>query len=101
MATYVELFTLQTDATLLQRVNTAVLVSAVAIFEESPSTPNHDRRVLWARAVAIDTVPTATGMLKLLLAKFKALTVANIQSSTDATIQAQVDAAVNLFAVGY
>jgi hypothetical protein len=103
MATYVELYTLQSDATLLQRVTSALNISAVTIFEESTATVGHDRRVLFAkeitRAPLGDNIQIS--MLKFLLGKFNAMTVANIQASTDAQIQTAVDAAINLFATGF
>ena len=103
MATYVELYTLQSDATLLQRVTSALNISAVTIFEEPAAVVNHDRRVLFAKAVtrAILGSDMQLSMLKFLLGKFNAMTVANIQASTDAQIQTAVDAAINLFATGF
>lgn len=101
MATYTELFTLQTDTPLLQRVSTAVLVASVAIYEESTSTLNHDRRVLWAKMVTKNLPVEANAILLFLLGKFNTMTVAGIQNSTDAQIQTAVNNAVNLFAVGF
>jgi len=103
MATYLELYTLQSDAPLLQRVTSALNISAVTIFEESPTVINHDRRVLFAKAVTRATLGSdmQLSMLKFLLGKFNAMTVANIQASTDAQIQTAVDNAINLFATGF
>jgi hypothetical protein len=101
MATYLEIFTLESDATLLQRTNTAVLIAAVTVYEESAATINHDRRVLWARAVNLDINTAAAAMLKFLLAKFNASTVAVIQATTDAQLQSAVNVAVDLFAKGF
>jgi hypothetical protein len=101
MATYVELFTLQSDATLLQRVTSALNIASVAIFEEALSVPGHDRRVLFARSITLSTNGTAQAMLKFLLGKFSTLTVAQIQGATDAAIQTSVNDAINLFAVGF
>lgn len=101
MATYVELFTLQSDATLLQRVTSALNVASVTVFEESGSTPGHDRRVLFAKAIVSNQTNTAQAMLKFLLGKFNANTVAQIQGATDAQLQTEVNAAINLFATGF
>lgn len=103
MATYVELYTLQTDATLLQRVTSALNVACVAIFEESSSILGHDRRVLFAKAIVQSPIGgiVQTSMLKFLLGKFNTQTVASIQASTDAQIQTAVNAAIDLFATGF
>lgn len=101
MATYADIYTLQSNTALSQRVSTALLVSSVAIYEENPATVNHTARVAWARYAALNMDLATAAMFKFLLGKFVNMTVTNIQNSTDAQIQTVVDNAVNLFATGF
>lgn len=45
MATYVELYTLRSDATLLQRISTTLTVAANTIRLEAENIPNHSNRI--------------------------------------------------------
>jgi NADPH-dependent 7-cyano-7-deazaguanine reductase QueF-like protein len=103
MATYLELFALQSDATLLQKITSALNIASVTIFEELVSTPGHDRRVLFAKTVVSNNGNTTVqlAMLKFLLGKFNTSTVAQIQAVTDAQIQTAVNNAIDLFATGF
>jgi hypothetical protein len=51
MATYAELNALFSDATMIARTKFALLVGARMLRQESPSTPNHANRVLFASRV--------------------------------------------------
>lgn len=96
MATYVELYTFRSDATLLQRISTALIIAANTVRLETANTPNHSNRVSWAQQVIRDPDTFSQRTLSLLLATNKDATVAQIQGVSDATIQTAVDSLVNL-----
>lgn len=96
MATYVELYTLRSDATLLQRISTALTVATNTIRLEAINVPNHSNRVAWAQQVIRDPDTFAQRTLSLLLAINKDSSVAQIQGVTDTVIQTAVDNLVNL-----
>jgi hypothetical protein len=95
MATYVELYALRTDTTLLQRLSVAVLVSANVVRLEAANTAQHSNRLAWAQQAIRDPDAPAQKVLGLLLAANKDSTVAQINAASDATLQTLVDALVN------
>ena len=100
MATYAELYNLQSDSALKNRVAVACVVAAEAIRGEDDATPNHASRILWAAAVFQNPAQEATRLFWAVLAANKDATVAQITGASDSAIQDNVDAAVDLFATG-
>lgn len=100
MATYDELFGLQANDSLRNRIAVACIVAAEAIRTENANTANHANRLLWAKAVFANPQGEAQRMLWAVLAQNKTATVAQITGATDATIQTAVSAAVDVFATG-
>lgn len=93
MASYVELAGLTQDEGLIARLSIAVAVAAEGIRTEDPPVPS---RVNWAVSALANPDGRARGLVWLLLAQNKDLTVAQIQGVTDAQLQAAVNAAVTL-----
>lgn len=100
MATYSELFDLQTDSALKNKVRIATVVAAEMIRGEDAGIPNHANRLLWAAAVFASPAAETDRMFWAVLAANKDLSVAQIAAATDAAIQTAVDAAIDLFATG-
>lgn len=100
MATYTELFALKNHSDLQDKVAVACIIAAETIQDEDVGVPNHDNRMIWAKAAFDNPIGTAKGMLWALLAANKAQAVGAITGAADATIQTAVDAAVNVFADG-
>lgn len=98
MATYTELNTLSTDASLLVRVKAAVAIAADTIRQEASNVPNNLQRKQWAIAAVKDPATAATNIVWMVLAQNKAATSAQISAATDAAVQTAVDAAVNIMA---
>jgi len=99
MATYAELYALQGDDALRQKVAVATVIAAEAILKEDPPVA---ARVEWAKSVTTYPIgERARDILMLILAANKSAAVATIQSASDATIQTAVDAVVDgLIAAG-
>ena len=100
MATYSELFGLWNESSLKNRIMVAVIVAAEAIQNESPTTPNHANRLVWAQQTFQNPSSIAYAMFRVVLAANKDVTVQAILDATDAAIQTAVDAAVDTFATG-
>lgn len=100
MATYQELYDLANDASLLNKVTTAVVMACEAIRTEAAGTTNHANRLLWAKAAMLNPTIYALPMLRAALAQNAALTKANIQSATDAALQTAITNVIDIFATG-
>ena len=100
MATYAELFGLQNDTDLSNRVAVAVVVAAETIRTEATETENHANRLLWAARVFQAPLAEGQRVYWAVLAANRAAPAAQITGASDAAIQTNVDAVVNLFAVG-
>lgn len=100
MATYTELFDLQRNDALRNRVTVACTIAAETIRAENPATANHANRLKWAKGVFENPGGEGAKMLMALLASNNALTVAQITNATDAAIQTGVNTAVDVFAQG-
>lgn len=100
MATYNELYGLNSDSELRNRVTMACIVAAETVMAEEDTTPNHANRLVWAALVFASPAMEAKRMFMAVLAANKDADVAAIQSATDAQIQAAVDNHVDLFATG-
>lgn len=96
MATYLELKQLSEDATLIEKLTTAVAITAYNIGQEPLVEPVSEGRRRWAKEALINPSLTASKIIWLLLAENKNATVAQIQAVTDATLQTAVDNAVDL-----
>lgn len=53
----IDQFNLRSNATLLGRITAACDIAATTVLNEQPSTPNHDLRLLFARAQLISDKP--------------------------------------------
>ena len=94
MATYLELFGLYDNDTLLQRIEVGLIVRAQAYLDGA--SPTAQQRS-WAYQVFQSPRNEATRMLKYLLAKNAALTTAAITGVTDTALQTQIDAVAAQF----
>ncbi len=99
MATYAELLTASTDATLNDKIRVACVVAAETVRTEAASVANHTERLKWAQKVFLDPSVEALRMTWAVLAQNRAATLAAITGASDAAVQTAVDAAVNVFAV--
>lgn len=98
MATYKEIFDIQSDDSLRNRISVACLVTAHAISIESDATVNHANRVIWAKEVLNDPTNMATKMLRIALAANKDVTSAQIRAVSDSALQTLVNSSVNVLA---
>lgn len=98
MATYAELITASTNATLRDKIRVACVVAAETIRTELSSVPNHANRLLWAKRVFQRPEDAFEDMLWAVLAQNRSFTLAQITGATDASVQSAVDAAVDVFA---
>lgn len=99
MATYAELYNLQSNSALKNRIAVACVVAAELIRGEDVATVNHTNRATWARNVFADAGRESTRMMMAVLAQNRGFTVAQITGATDAEIQTAVNNAVNVFAI--
>lgn len=100
MATYSEIYDLQNEAALRNRMAVAVVIAADTIRAEPPATANHANRLLWAKAALANPHGEAVRVLWGVLAQNKALTVAQITGASDASLQTAVNNTIDLFATG-
>ena len=100
MATYEELHSLQSNAGLLTKVETASLIAAHAIITEDGATANHANRLLWAKKASSDPRGMAKVMLPLVLAANKDASEQVIAGASDSAVQSNVDTLVDVFATG-
>ena len=100
MATYTEIYELRNDSTLKNKVTIACIITAEEIMLELDTVPNHNNRLLWAKAVFANPPTEATRMYMALLAANNELEVVQIQNATDVVIQTNVNDHVDLFADG-
>lgn len=98
MATYAEIYALQSDSALRNRLQVAAIVAADAIRVESSGVTGHALRATWARQALENPERMAERLFWAVLAQNRAQTVANVQGATDAQLQTAVDNAVNLLA---
>ena len=98
MATYLELFGLNSDSDLQDRTVVASIVAAEAVRADATPPANQAAREAWAALVFANPKTEATRMLWALLAANKDSTVAAITGASDAVLQSAVDGAIDLFA---
>ena len=95
MATYDELFGLDSDSAFRNKIAVAVVVKAHAVLNEpSPSAG----RVGWATAALANPAAGAKSLLRYVVAENKGLSVAQILSASDGAIQTNVNTAVDVLA---
>lgn len=99
MATYSDLYNLNNNSDLKNRVMIACLVSAEAIVAELDTVPNHANRLIWAAKVFATPAAESDRMFWALIAANNSLTLEQITGATDAGIQTEVNNHVDLFAV--
>lgn len=97
MATYVELYDLRSNPTLLHKVTVAVVKKAQTLLDAATPSAN---ALAWAKK-ALDNPPgVAQFLFYYVLAANSAASVAVILAASDATIQTNVDAAADKFIAG-
>ena len=93
MATYLELYNMRDNDTLRQRIETALIIKAQSYLDGNATQSER----AWAKMVFQDGHSESARMLKYLLAKNKAATVAQIEGVTDAALSTQIDAVAAQF----
>ena len=100
MATYTELFGLNNNSDLRNKVRVACIVAAETVMSELDTVPNHANRLIWAKAVFTSPDAEAKRMFMAVLAANHDLTTAQITGASDEAIQTNVDNHIDLFATG-
>lgn len=100
MATYAELFDLQLNSALLNRITAAIAVQADVIRTEAGATANHANRLIWAKQAFTAPETKAREMVWGILAGNRTATSAQITGATDATILSAVATLVDVYATG-
>ena len=105
MATYEELFDLQRNQQLLDKITVAIIVATNTIFElNDTGAPwdgaNHANRAIWAREAAINRRGMADVFMANVIAANKSMTLAQISGASDIAIQSNIDSTVDSFADG-
>lgn len=101
MATYAELYDLQANSALANKIAVALLIAAETVRNEVPGNfPNHANRLLWAKQVALDPQKYIRPFLNAALAQNASLTTGQITSATDSALQTAVNAVIDIFATG-
>ncbi len=99
MASYTELYNLNNNSDLKNRVMVACLVSAETIMAELDTVPNHANRLIWAAKVFAAPGSESDRMFWAIIAANNTLSIEQITSATDVAIQTAVDNHIDLFAV--
>jgi len=100
MADYKDLWMLLdkgSGSDLLNRIDVAVVVAALAVYDEDSGTDSHAERLVWAKAACQTPRSASLAMLRVLVARHKDNTLQQITGAPDSTLQEKVDEAVNLF----
>jgi hypothetical protein len=100
MATYTELFSLNNNSDLRNRVQIACIVAAEAIMNEDGGTVNHANRLIWAKRVFENPGLEAKRMFMAIIANNADASLSLITTAPDVLIQSNVDAHIDLFADG-
>lgn len=98
MATYTELYDLNSESALKNRVLVACLIAAETVMNEADTVPNHANRLIWAKNVFENPNYESQRMYWALLAANNALSTTQIKNATDAAILTEVEAHIDLFA---
>ena len=97
MATYTELRGLFADDELSNKIDIAIIVSANNLLTGTPTAAQQK----WAASVFSSPRGESKKALMSVLAKNKALTIAQIQGASDAVIQTQVDSVVDSLVIAF
>lgn len=97
MATYSELFAIQNDATLRNKIQVAVTVKAQSLLDLASPTAN---QVLWASNALNNPTQTMVRIMPYVLAANKSATQSQITGASDSAVQTNVDAAVDKLIAG-
>lgn len=97
MATYSELFSIQGDGNLKNKIQIAVTVKAQSLIDLASPTAN---QIAWAANALKDPVGTMTKIMPYVLAANKSATQSQILSATDSAVQANVDSAADKLIAG-
>lgn len=97
MATYAELFNIQNDPTLRNKILIAVTVKAQALIDLA--SPNAGQ-VTWAANALSSPVAMMTKVMPYVLAANKSASQATILAASDSAVQTNVDAAVDKLIAG-
>lgn len=106
MATYSELWDLQNNSALRNKIIVAVaeaarIISAGEDTSDPPwSSTNGANRKIWAKEALMDPLGVGEDFILAVLVKNKAASVAAIQGASDTAIQTNVNELVDLFAQG-
>ena len=100
MATYEELFGLNNNSALKNRVRVACIIAAETVMQELATVPNHVNRMLWAKSVFASPATEADHMFMAVVAANAGLEVEQITCASDEGIQSAVNDHVDLFADG-
>lgn len=98
MASNEELRTAFADATFRNRVEVAAVDAAYLVIAEADGTANHANRLAYAFRVVDQSERESERLLKVMLVKNKAATLANILAATDAALLTEAQALWNEFA---
>ena len=100
MATYAELYDLNSNSALKNKITVATIIAAETVRGKDPGTTNHANRLVWAAAVFASPASEGERMFWAVIAANSGQSVANITGASDAAIQTNVNNAVDLFATG-
>lgn len=101
MATYAELRGLIGDDNYQKKIEAACVDAAYLVMAESDATAEHATRIKLAFRIIEDHVKFGSYFARVILAKNKAATVAQITGASDATALTEVQAVYNEFAAQY
>jgi len=97
MATYTEIFNLQTDSGLRNKIAVAVMVKAQAVIDSASPTIE---QITWAAEALQNPTAKASILLNYVLAANKAATITQILAASDEDIQTKINAAVDVIISG-
>lgn len=100
MATFAELVTASSNATLTEKIRIATLIAADLVLQEAPSVADHQARVRWAQKIFADPESATVKMIWPVLIKNRTATLAQLTGATDEVVQAAVNASVSSVALG-
>jgi hypothetical protein len=97
MATYIELYDLRSNSSLLNKIVVASTKKAQTLIDLAAPTAS---QLAWAKKVIDNPLGVSSALFNYVLAANSSATTAAIQSASDATIQANIDAVVDKFIMG-
>lgn len=97
MSTYAEIFNLNADTSLRNRIAVAVGIKATEILDLQAPTSN---QLEWANGALKDPPRIADALLRYVVATNKELTPEQIAATSDSVIQTTIDAAIDVLIAG-